>query len=211
MIGAQRHFAPTADGGGCQLSPLPSSLLLRRSPSGLAQHLLSPTAALDVNAAKVKRLYLADLQQAAADGRCGPNLYAFAVSLRSMMKGDVQNCEGMNSLIRAVTDKCRNIGLPLLSARCVLKRALGVGARGAITKWSAMLPSISVVMGKLLGGFHRGSRDQTDQSQHPLARDGHGPRVATGAVTTCCFSAAAPPPLFTPSSPVAFRNSSSIM
>ena len=51
-------------------------------------------------------------------------------------KGDVAINEGHNSLIKSIVQRCRNIGLPLLSARSNCKKELRVGIRGAPSKWS---------------------------------------------------------------------------
>ena len=123
---------------------------------GLANLILDKPEQLDHNTRKLVRLLRPDFEEAAASGTCGPNLWAFAMSLRAYMKADVQNCEGMNSLIRSINERCKNIGLPLLSARCVMKRALGVGARGACSKWTSLLPRVSHVMEMLKSAYHRG-------------------------------------------------------
>ena len=54
--------------------------------------------------------------------------------------------EGHNSLIKAMSDRCKNITLPLLSGRVNLKRELGVGMRGANTRWSAIRPHAKAIL-----------------------------------------------------------------
>ena len=77
-----------------------------------------------------------DLQQASALGTCGPKLFTVIKLARMFLKADVQENEGANSLIRCITDRAKNIGLPLLCARTCIKKALGLGARGAPSQWS---------------------------------------------------------------------------
>eukprot|EP00959_Pyramimonas_sp_CCMP1952_P276490 5779895-Pyramimonas_sp.AAC.1 len=49
-----------------------------------------------------------------------------------------KECEGTDSLIKRIATQCPNIGLPPLSSRVQIKKALGLGARGASSRWSQM-------------------------------------------------------------------------
>lgn len=76
------------------------------------------------------------IQAAAETGRCeDAQLYSAMLAIRLHATGTVQPCEGVNSLIRFQDQRSPNIGLPLLSARIKLKKALGIGSRSAPKGW----------------------------------------------------------------------------
>jgi hypothetical protein len=56
--------------------------------------------------------------------------------MRTHLFSDVQELEGVNSLVRVANTRCPNIGLPLLNARVALKKALGLGHAEASTRWT---------------------------------------------------------------------------
>ena len=91
---------------------------------------------LEANAARVKIQFRTDLEEAARTGRTGYKLYAFARVLAASMECSVQPNEGMNSLIKRLVERARNIGLPLLSSRACVKRFLGLGISNAVHRWS---------------------------------------------------------------------------
>ena len=64
-----------------------------------------------------------------------------------------QVCEGVNSIIRWLCERNRRIGLVLLSARTVMRKALGLGARGCATGWRAVRPIASAVLDRCAGSY----------------------------------------------------------
>ena len=90
---------------------------------------------LDITTRKVKQLLRPELMRAASNGVADPVLFAMSSGLRELAKSDVRQNEGMNSLIRTLCQRCRHIGMPLLSARTTIKKEIGVGMRGACTRW----------------------------------------------------------------------------
>lgn len=105
----------------------------------LAQRILAENPmTLEANARKLRALCLEDLEVCAHDGTVGPHLFAIARSWVATAKSDVAINEGHNSLIKAIAQRCRNIGLPLLSSRANCKKELKVGVRGAPLKWSGV-------------------------------------------------------------------------
>ena len=96
----------------------------------------TPHDQLESNTRKLRGVCIDEFRQCAADGTIGPVLHSLATSWSSTAKGDVAINEGHNSLIKAINGRCRNIGLPLLSARANAKKELKVGVRGAPVKWS---------------------------------------------------------------------------
>lgn len=93
-------------------------------------------ACLETTARKLRGLAFDELHEMAVSGTCGSLLYSIMTAVKAVAKGDVAINEGHNSLIKSIVNRCRNIGLPLLSARANCKKELRVGVRGAPTKWS---------------------------------------------------------------------------
>ena len=91
---------------------------------------------LEANARKLRVFAFEEFEEMAASGRCGPILFSIMSCVAATAKGDVAINEGHNSLIKSIVQRCRNIGLPLLSARSNCKKELRVGIRGAPSKWS---------------------------------------------------------------------------
>eukprot|EP00973_Karenia_brevis_P094132 12420957-Karenia_brevis.AAC.4 len=98
----------------------------------------TPDHELEVTAAKIKIIAFDDVYQAAMTGKCGKFLYLLVKAFRISFKADVQCIEGVNSMIRCISTRCRRIGLALLSARVLLKKALGLGTKTSPTKWSSI-------------------------------------------------------------------------
>jgi hypothetical protein len=97
-----------------------------------------PADELETNIGKLVQLCSAELEHAATQGTCGVILYTIVRGWYEEAKGDVSSNEGHNSCIRRECERNRNIGLPLLSARCNSKKELQVGSRGSKSKWSAI-------------------------------------------------------------------------
>ena len=95
-------------------------------------------ADLEPTSRKFKRIFEEGISNAAETGTCSHVLHVAACAISAALMTDVQVLEGNNSLLKTLTERCHNIGLPLLSARCVLKKGLGVGSRGSPGKWSSI-------------------------------------------------------------------------
>jgi hypothetical protein len=103
---------------------------------GLGAHLLE-TADEDLEscARKVKRLFLDDVTVVRDTGTCPDDLWLLFRTVGLIFKADVQELEGVNSMIKGINSRCPNLTLPLLDARIKIKKALGFGARGAAAGW----------------------------------------------------------------------------
>lgn len=88
----------------------------------------------------------ADLQEAADKGTTGMRLYTLVNGIRCFLHGQTQDVEGVNSVIRLLCDRCRNIGLQLLDARTRIKKALGLGSAGQSSRWSQRRPKALKVL-----------------------------------------------------------------
>ncbi len=125
---------------------LPNALfLLTLSPptqycskrKALAKFVLeSPPNLLDSNTRKLRGLCIDEFRVCAEEGTLGPILFSIITAWACSCECDVAINEGHNSLIKAISNRCKNIGLPLLSARANAKKELKVGVRGAPAKWS---------------------------------------------------------------------------
>jgi hypothetical protein len=90
----------------------------------------------------------------------------------AIAKADVRNNEGYNSLLGHLVDQAPAIGLPLLSARAQLKKALGIGVRGVSLRWSHLRPRADSVLTDL----HSGVGDSNSVSSDP-GRWGSAPEI----------------------------------
>ena len=101
---------------------------------------------LEVNTRKIKRIFANDLSLAAETGRAGPALYATIVVLRAQARCDVQENEGVNSLIKILAERSPNISIALLSARVLLKKQMRLGSRDAVSGWKHVRDSARPVL-----------------------------------------------------------------
>lgn len=95
---------------------------------------------LELNARKLKKLFGTEVfRHMAETGTCpNPALFSWGFAFSKCQKSDIVLNESHNSLIKSIVSSCKRIGLPLLSARCNVKRELGVGSKGAIQRWSKL-------------------------------------------------------------------------
>jgi len=110
----------------------------------------TPDDKLDDTTRKLKTWCLEDFQNAQRTGLCGKKLWCILKIMSRILKCDVQENEGVNSLITFITGKARNITLPLLSARVVLKKALGLGTANANERWSKRRDRARTVLQRLV-------------------------------------------------------------
>ena len=106
----------------------------------------TPLEKLDSNVRKLRQRCLEEFESTARSGKLGPILHTTISAWSSSAKSDVAINEGHNSLIKAISGRCKNIGLPLLSARANTKKELRVGVRGAPVKWSNVKKSALVMV-----------------------------------------------------------------
>ena len=80
---------------------------------------------LESNTLKIKNLHKSELELVAASGHCPSRLYVAMLLVRRQFKSTVAVCERQNSMLKMMTRRSPNVGLPLLSARISLKSFLG--------------------------------------------------------------------------------------
>ena len=90
----------------------------------------------DLNMAKIVAWAKDDIEEAASLGVCGLKLITISKVIRERMTSNTQEIEGVNSIIRLISERCRNVGLDLLDARVRVKKALGLGSVDQPRKWS---------------------------------------------------------------------------
>jgi hypothetical protein len=95
---------------------------------------------VDEGFAKVVQWLLADILIASDRGTCTFKLFVVVNGIRRFLHATTQAVEGVNSVIRLVSDRCKNIGLLLLDARVRIKKALGLGSADQSAKWSQKRP-----------------------------------------------------------------------
>ena len=108
------------------------------------------TVAPETTVGKFVSVFQNDLQAAVNDGTASPRMWSTAMAIRTLLGASVAQVEGFNGIIKSVNQKCPNIGLPLLDARCHLRAASGGSGRQsnvklAIGKASALKAILNVV------------------------------------------------------------------
>ena len=93
---------------------------------------------VNLNLAKIVAWCRTDIEAAASTGLCPIKLYTLVFVFRRYMPGDTQAIEGVNSIARLLSERCRAIGLPLLDARTRAKKELG--GVGQQSRWSERRP-----------------------------------------------------------------------
>ena len=91
---------------------------------------------------KLKDAFRFDFEHAAATGQIPKVLYHYVTLLATLWNADVQEIEGINSLVKLQCKKAPRISLAVLDARIHLTKYLGLGRRGAPTRWQAVSPKI---------------------------------------------------------------------
>ncbi len=105
---------------------------------------------MDNSTLKLRCLFRADFEEAARSGRTGTQLYAVTLALRMYLPCEVETNEGYNRLVKCIADRAPNIKLSLLDARANIKKRLGVGSRGACSKWSVVRSSSERILEETL-------------------------------------------------------------
>ena len=83
----------------------------------------------EINTKKLRRACLPDFKLAARTGRLGPMLFSILSALATQLNGDIQNLEGVNSIIKTIGNRCTHISLALMSSRVQLKYQHGAVRR----------------------------------------------------------------------------------
>ena len=106
---------------------------------------------LEANARKLKLHCLDELQWAAQHGTInleatsqGSKLLAIVSTMATMLTGETQLVESMNSIIRLIGNRCPAIDLATMSARLTIKKALSYSIDGTLAsskRWSKFLES----------------------------------------------------------------------
>ena len=105
---------------------------------------------LDHTTLKLRCVFGSDFEEAARSGRTGKHLYGIALTLRMHLPCEVETNEGYNRLVKCIADRSPNIKLALLDARANIKKRLGVGSRGASSKWSTVRSSAALILDESL-------------------------------------------------------------
>jgi hypothetical protein len=122
---------------------------------GVAAEALKPEV-VESTVSKMRRIFNADLVAAARTGECSQVLFGFSMSIRLFLFSDVQSVEGMNSLVKHLCTQSKHIKLCTLSARAVLKRAMGLGSAGSKSKWTVLRPRAAALLDAWKQNFHEG-------------------------------------------------------
>ena len=102
----------------------------------------TPDVALHMTASKLKQLFRAELANVAQTGKCPICLYWAMRLVALYWRADVQEIEGINSLIELACRRAPRISLPLVDARVGLRKDLGLGTRDKRhVKYSQMMDS----------------------------------------------------------------------
>lgn len=100
---------------------------------------------LDPNARKLRQLFEAQLQETSETGLLDRTLWTHVRALAMMWRCGTEEIESINSLIKLNVKLAPNISLPLLSARCAICKACGLGSRSSTRKWSVLQPVVKQV------------------------------------------------------------------
>jgi hypothetical protein len=116
-------------------------------PRGIAGRLFeTPDRCLDPTSAKVKAIFRADVWECSQTGKCPLPLWAYMVGVTKMAQSDVQVNESINSSIKKVNERSRNITLPLMAARIALRKDLGQLGCKSGAAWKKRLKSAEDLM-----------------------------------------------------------------
>ena len=116
-------------------------LLVTCCDTGVATELLETDwFGINLSLAKLVAWLHADLVAARATGKASMKLFMTIKVVRNSIHSNTQEVEGVNSIIRLISERCRTVGLDLLDARVRVKKALGLGSAGQPTKWSHRRP-----------------------------------------------------------------------
>ena len=107
-------------------------LFRKDKTKGIAEELLSSIPGeMEANARKLTMLCRDELQYSATTGKIhlqatsqGSQLLAIVSTMATMLTGETQLVESMNSIIRLIGNRCPSIDLATMSARLTIKKAL---------------------------------------------------------------------------------------
>ena len=123
---------------------------------GIANELLTAEAEkLHVTVRKLVAAFRKEFEHAKDTGKCASGLWLCLTLVRILLKADVHENEGINSLLSRIGDRCRSITLPVLDARVKLKKALGVGCSDVAERWSCRKAKAKLVHAACMDGVAR--------------------------------------------------------
>lgn len=101
---------------------------------------------IDLQTRKIRTILKDELNVAKTSGKCPQKLYAVVFAIGQKMFSDVQEMEGLNSLVKLIGNRAPNISLELLSSRISLKKRMGIGRRGSDLRYSSIAPQLQDIV-----------------------------------------------------------------
>ena len=125
-------------------------LFRKDKTKGIAEELLSSIPGeMEANARKLTMLCRDELQYSATTGKIhlqatsqGSQLLAIVSTMATMLTGETQLVESMNSIIRLIGNRCPSIDLATMSARLTIKKALSYSIDTSLAsskRWSTFV------------------------------------------------------------------------
>ena len=84
---------------------------------------------LDVNTYKIRLLCHSEFIEASEKGTLGPKLFSILRTFAAMALENIEELEGLNGVIKSLSDQSPNISFELLDAELKIKKALSVSGR----------------------------------------------------------------------------------
>ena len=110
-------------------------------------------ATLHITALKVKSCFYKDICICATTGTICAALYTIIRVLVLHWNGDVQEIEGINSIIKSICTLCPRVSLAVLDARIGTLKQLGLGRKDVEYKWAGIKERYSEVYDEALEGW----------------------------------------------------------
>ena len=131
------------------LAEMPHDTACERRAEEAARILETPDTDLEINTLKLKICWVHELKACVADeGRLDLYLHRFVWSICKKFKGDAQNIEGLNNVLKGMIRTAPNISQHLASARLAIKFMLGtLGMSGKQRLvWSRVKEMVNAVL-----------------------------------------------------------------
>ena len=132
-----------------------------------------------MNSRKFKARFEAELKFVAENDRrlCGEEMsemWCFVAILAHSLVLDIQDIEGLNSLIKIMCNRAPSMSQMLLDARLKIKRSLGqLDPQHAIRKWSERRPHVAKLLQscqqQLVNGAYDKVVERPHRWRHPIA------------------------------------------
>lgn len=88
----------------------------------------------------------------------GRNFGSSFIHTCNNFRGDTQEIEGINSMIKMIGDRCPRIDILHLSSRIALKKSLGIGGSTAVKRWSKIQAVASPLLDEMVSSHGRTGR-----------------------------------------------------